>query len=207
MRAKKKVILTVLILCCVSPLPAEKTSIWQGIKPATGPRDLGIIFNTNDILLDIESYQGGLGAKIGLDKWTLRLMVDFRFNKGINPFYLSLGGVLEKQILPGPVSVYWGPSLDTGFSILTDKIDDDNWNQYITLELASLGGLFGIELFVFESLSIFVEYNLALTLGVNIDRVSVAGSVSSLKEFTYTFNLGLGNNAMFGIVFYLTRRE
>ena len=135
-----------------------------------------MIFNTGDILLDLESYQGGLGAKIGMDKYVLRGMVDILLNTDFNPFSLTLGAVLEKHILPGPVSLYWGPCLEMGVTILNNRFDADNWTQNIAWELLSAGGVFGIELFIFEFLSVFVEYQLALTLGLDIDRVSVGRS-------------------------------
>ena len=207
MKAKRLIVLVLLILGCAAAFPAGKTSLFAVGKPAAGERDLGVIFNTNDILLDLESYQGGVGAKIGLGPYVLRPMADILLNTGVNPFSLTLGAELEKHILPGPVSVYWGPSLQTGFTILTNKVDADNWTQNIAWELLSAGCVAGIELFILDSLSVFVEYSLALTLGLNTTRTSVAGSVSSNTEFTYKLDLGLGNQTMLGLVFYFKRKK
>ncbi|MBA7568622.1 hypothetical protein ES708_10356 [subsurface metagenome] len=205
--AKPWVILAMLVLSVTPLLPAQQRSIWKGISPTAGARDIGILFSTNDILFDIEGYQQGVGAKISMDKWMFRGMVDILLNTGINPFSLNLGGVLERHFLPGPLSVYWGPSLETGLTISTNKTDADNWTQNIAWPLLTVGGVFGIELFLFEFLSVFLEYQAALALGLNINRISTAGSVSSTTEFTYKFDVGLGNSGMFGIVFYLMRRE
>ncbi len=205
--AKRWLFLVLLVFSVTPPIPAQQRSIWKGIAPTAGERDIGILFSTNDILFDIEGYQQGLGAKISIDKWMLRGMVDILLNTGVNPFSLSLGGVLERHFLPGPLSVYWGPSLETGITISTDKTDEDNWTQNIALPLLTVGRVFGIEVFVFDFLSVFLEYQAALALGLNIDRISTAGSVSSNTEFTYKFDVGLGNSGMFGIVFYLMRRE
>ena len=207
MKAKRLIVLVLLILGCATAFPAGKTSLFSGGKPAAGERDLGVIFNTNDILLDLESYQGGVGAKIGLGPYVLRPMADILLNTDFNPFSLTLGAVLEKHILPGPVSLYWGPSLEMGVTILNNRFDADNWTQNIAWELLSAGCVAGFELFIFDFLSVFAEYNLALTLGLNTDRMSVAGVESSTTEFTYKLDLGLGNSAMFGIVVYLTRKK
>jgi len=206
-KAKRLIVLVLLVLGCATAFPAGKTSLFAVGKPAAGERDLGVIFNTNDILLDLESYQGGVGAKIGLGQYVLRPMADILLNTDFNPFSLTLGAVLEKHILPGPVSLYWGPSLEMGVTILNNRFDADNWTQNIAWELLSAGCVGGIELFIFDSLSIFAEYSLALTLGMNTDRMSVAGVESSTTEFTYKLDLGLGNSAMFGIVVYLTRKK
>ena len=207
MKAKRLIVLVLLVLGCATAFPAGKTSLFAVGKPAAGERDLGVIFNTNDILLDLESYQGGVGAKIGLGQYVLRPMADILLNTDFNPFSLTLGAVLEKHILPGPVSVYWGPSLEMGVTILNNRFDADNWTQNIAWELLSAGCVAGFELFIFDFLSVFAEYNLALTLGLNTDRMSVAGVESSTTEFTYKLDLGLGNSAMFGIVVYLTRKK
>ena len=158
-----------LVFGCATAFPAGRTSFFASRGPAIGKRDLGVIFNTDDILLDLESYQGGLGVKIGLDKFMLRAMADILLNTGLNPFSLTVGAVLEKHVLPGPVSLYWGPCARMGFTILTDKIDADNWNQNIAWEVLSAGVVGGIELFIFDFLSVFAEYQLALSLGMNFD--------------------------------------
>jgi len=206
-KAKRLIVLVLLVLGCATAFPAGKTSLFAVGKPAAGERDLGVIFNTNDILLDLESYQGGVGAKIGLGQYVLRPMADILLNTDFNPFSLTLGAVLEKHILPGPVSLYWGPSLEMGVTILNNRFDADNWTQNIAWELLSAGCVAGIELFILDSLSVFVEYSLALTLGLNTTRTSVAGSVSSTTEFTYKLDLGLGNQTMLGLVFYFKRKK
>jgi len=206
-KAKRLIVLVLLVLGCATAFPAGKTSLFAVGKPAAGERDLGVIFNTGDILLDLESYQGGVGAKIGLGPYVLRPMADILLNTDFNPFSLTLGAVLEKHILPGPVSLYWGPSAEMGVTILNNRFDADNWTQTITWELLSAGCVAGIELFILESLSVFVEYSLALTLGLNTTRTSVAGSVSSNTEFSYKLDLGLGNQTMLGLVFYFKRKK
>jgi len=200
-------VLVLLILGCAAAFPAGRTSLFMAGKPAAGPLDLGVIFNTNDLLLEPESYQGGLGVKIGLDQFMLRAMADIVLNTGFNPFSLSVGAVLEKRLLPGPVSMYWGPSARMGFTFLTNRIDANDWFRSIDWEILTTGLVGGIELFIFDFLSVFAEYNLAVNLGVSFNRVSVAGSVSSSHKFSYNLDLGLGNSAKFGIVVYIMRKK
>lgn len=207
MGEKKALLLMILLLCSAEGVHAEKTSLWESGKLVTGKRDLGLIFNTGDLLLDLESYQGGVGAKIGVGNFILRPVVDILLNTGINPFSLTLGTVLEMHVLPGPVSVYWGPSLQTGFTIITTTYDEANWTQTIAIELISAACVLGVEIFVFDFLSFFIEYSLGFTFGLNIDRSSVFGTLSSASKFSYNFDVGLGNSGMIGVVFYLKRKD
>ena len=96
--------------------------------------------------------------------------------------------------------------MEVGFTNLKNEIDADNWTQATTVPF-TLGGIFGIELFVFEFLSLFVEYNLKLSFAYNINKTSVSGSVAKDNEFSYNLDLGMGNNSMIGIVIYLARKE
>jgi hypothetical protein len=207
MTVKRTFLLGVLVLTCAGVFPAERTSIWEGVEPKSGPLDLGILFSANDISLDLQGFQGGVGAKLNLKDWMLRGTADLLLNTRFDPFSISLGAVLEKHLWPGPLSVYWGPSAGMGFTtLLLYRTDDDNWSRTTTVPL-SLGCVFGIEVFFFQFLSLFVEYQGALDLGLDITRVSTAGSVSTDTEFTYKLDVGMGNNAMFGIVFYLMKRK
>jgi hypothetical protein len=202
--AKIKVLLAILVLTCAGVFASERTSIWEGIEPKAEPPDFGILFNTNDILLDIEGFQGGIGAKISLKNWMLRSSADLIFRN--HWFSFDVGAVLEKHLLPGPMSLYCGPAAGIGYTLDHDKDDEDNWSRE-HYPFFSLGCVFGIEVFIFQFLSLFVEYQAALKLGLDITKVNVAGSVSTTKEFTYDFDIGMGNNAMFGIVIYLAKRN
>lgn len=144
--------------------------------------------------------------KIGGEKYTYRFLLDLLINTGFSPFSISAGAALEKHFISGPISLYWGGLVEVGFTNLKNEIDADNWTQATTVPF-TLGGILGIELFVFEFLSLFVEYNLKLSFAFNINKTSVAGSVSKDNEFTYNLDLGMGNNSMIGIVIYLARKE
>lgn len=208
MRHRTAIAAVILLSCAAATLPAQKTSLFKLGAPKAGERDIGIIFNTTDLLLNLESYQGGLGGKIGVKDWELRGLADFGLHVGVNPssFNLGLGAVLEKHLTPGPISVYWGPSVGTAMNVITNKTDEDNWTQSIFMDLLAAGAVLGVEVFVFDFLSVFVEYQVEATLGLNVYRNSVAGSVSSSTEWAGDLGVALGNDAMFGIVFYFQRR-
>ena len=206
MKLKGIISVVIIVFTTAAILSAEEKGLWEGNKPEAGKYDIGIIFNTTDVLLNIESYQGGVGMKIGGEKITFRFMLDLLINTDLSPFSISAEVALEKHFISGLISPYWGGLMEVGYTSLTNKVDADNWTQAITIPL-SLGGIFGIELFIFEFLSLFVEYNLKLSLALNISKSSLAGAVSTTNEYTYNLNLGMGNNSMIGIVIYLTRRQ
>ncbi len=206
MKLKRIILVVIISFAAAATLSAGDKGLLEGEKPEAGKYDMGIIFNTTNVLLDIESYQGGIGMKIGGEKYTYRFLLDLLINTGFSPFSISAGAALEKHFISGPISPYWGGLVEVGFTNLKNEIDADNWTQATTVPF-TLGGIFGIELFVFEFLSLFVEYNLKLSFAFNINKTSVAGSVSKDNEFSYTLDLGMGNNSMIGIVIYLARKE
>ena len=205
--AKTRIVLALLLLTCAGAFSAERTSILPGIEPRSGPVDLGIIFNANDILFNIEEINGGVGAKIGLADWVLRGIADLRvYNDPISVVSIDLNAVLERHLWPGPVSVYWGPSAGLGLTTRKTTFTDDDWTRNSELPL-TLGCVLGVEFFIFEALSVFVEYQASLKLALDRTKVSSAGSISATTEFNYDFDIGMGNSTKFGIVFYILRKE
>ncbi len=175
------------------------------LKPATRQSDLGMVVSATDLFLDLESYQGGLGFKVGTDKWTYRLGLDMMVRDLFNPYSLSLSLALEKHLLPGAVSPYLGGYLKAGISSLKDEIDSANWQRTTVFPL-STGALLGIELFVFDFLSLFVEYDLAATFSTTVTTTSVGGVKDSQNSYDFALDLGLGNQSRLGIVIYFARR-
>ena len=87
---------------------AEGDSLFPNLSPTKGSNDLGIIFNTNDLTLGLQSYQGGLGAKIGWGSLYLRGLFDFTVNGSSQSFAIDGGAALEYHLIPGPISPYIG---------------------------------------------------------------------------------------------------
>jgi hypothetical protein len=188
-------------------------SIWaagkyvsEPLQTTSGKYDLGFVLNAQNLLLDIESYEGGIGVKISKGKLVFRGAADLLINTDFNPFSITLGAALEKHFLPGPISPYWGVFAELGFTRLRTEIDADNWSQQLTYPL-TFGALLGIEIFVFNFLSLFVEFGLPVMLGIDATDESVAGSVTHSSKFLYNVDLGLANQSMIGVVIYIMRRK
>jgi hypothetical protein len=205
---KRSVLIPLLFLFAFLPcsLGADEQIIGESLKPAPWNHDLGVILSTQSLLFDIDSYQGGIGAKISVGQFVVRGMADLLINTDFNPFSITLGATLEKHFLHGPISPYWGVFAEAGFTQLKTEFDADNWTRQITLPF-TVGGLIGIEIFIFDFLSLFVEYGLPLTLGIETTQASVGGSVTSSSKFIYKVDLGLSNQSMIGIVLYFTRKK
>ena len=186
-------------------LTAEDQNIGEKMKPAMGTRNMGLIFNTTNILMDLDSYQGGFGFKGSLEKYELRSMADFLFRNNPNAFAINFSFALEEHFMPGRISPYLGGILGAGFIYLKTEVDANNWTQVFTFPL-SLGGLLGVEVFIFEFLSLFVEYNLAASVGLNINRTSSAGVITTDFTFDYSLDLGMGNQSKIGMVIYFKRK-
>jgi hypothetical protein len=163
----------------------------------------GLIFNT-DNLLDLESYQGGIGVKIRTgENSALRGLLDVYYSNSSNTFSTALGVAYERHFKPGKFSPYWGGMIQAGYTTLTSKIDADNWTKNDSIPISG-GILFGAEVFVFENISIFAEYGACLTGIIKSTTVSVTGTVTSGDpSFDLNFDTGLGNDAKLGIILYL----
>ena len=166
--------------------------------------DMALIFNTTDILLDVGSYQGGIGFKIGRDKLYFRMLFDFFLSNASNAFSISLGNSLEYHFLPGRVSPYFGGYLNLGFTYLKSEISPDTWTKLTSIPF-SLGGIFGVEVFIFDFLSIFAEYSLGFNFDILLTEQSFLGAKTKTSELNYIFNTGIGNESKIGITIYFIR--
>jgi hypothetical protein len=192
----RKVILALnfLALLAIVPLPieAEGGSLIPSLSAAKGPCDLGIIFSTSDILLGLESYQQGLGAKIGWGKLFLRGLFDFTINGSTQSFEIDGGATLEYHLIPGPISPYIGASTSLGYA------KQGNVTSSVSF---SFGALAGVEVFILDFLSVFAEYEVAALLSDTTE------TQTSQSTFDYLVNTRMGNNAMLGVVIYFMRSE
>jgi len=175
-------------------------------EPPGHPASLGLIFNTANILLEPESFRGGLGLEMGFERYTVRGWVDLFAYTEFNPFSVTLGAAVKKSFLPGRVAPYLGAFLESGFSQIRSGIDADNWTRVDTLPL-TVGGLLGVEVFLLDFVSLFVEYDLAFQLYYTNTTVSIAGSQTATGSWEYTLDLGMGNNSRIGFVIYLKAPE
>lgn len=189
----KKVLVFVGALCLFlvpAFLQAQALAGDRVLKPAAGQYDLGLVFNTGNILLGPESYLGGFGAKAGFGELAVRGTFDLVLNGASQSFAVNLGAALEKHFLEGPISPYFGGAVEVGYM-----------RQAATTAVfpLSVGGLVGVEVFVFDFLSVFVEYTLAADLTITTDLASTT------TTFDYLIDARMGNDAKLGIVVYLQR--
>lgn len=164
----------------------------------------GFIFNTSNILFDIESYQAGLGTKVLFhNDVALRFLADFFYSSSTDTISSSLGIAFEKHLRRRRASPYLGGFIEAGIMRQYDEVDADNWTKNISVPLAG-GAILGVEFFIAESVSLFAEYNLVFEGSVLTSSNSVGGTVTETDpEFSYTIDTGIGNESKLGIIIYL----
>jgi hypothetical protein len=180
------------VLAPLSPIPAgaDGTAALPGLSPTKGPCDLGVIFNTSDLLLGLESYQGALGAEIGWDGLALRGLFDFTINGSSETLGAELGAAFVYHLVTGVISPYVGASASGAF--MTTANVTSAWTF-------TLGSLAGVEVLVLDFLSIFAEYE------IGADLVATTNLQSSQTTFDYLIATRMGNNAKIGVVIYFMR--
>ncbi len=162
----------------------------------------GFIFNTDNILFDIEGYQGGVGFKYRGESWFYRFMVDFSLSSSTNKLVVGSGLAMEKHLRTGKISPYWGLFFHVAYETEKFESDPDNWSKLIEYPI-STGGLLGVEVFILDFLSFFVEYNLSLQVTGVTNQQSVAGLETESTTWNYSLATGIGNSSKLGIVIYL----
>lgn len=193
---KRGVILLILIICSgFSNLYAEEEK---------EPLPWGFIFNTDSLLLDIESYQAGAGIKVLLDNnAAVRFLGDVFYSNSSNTFSSTLGVTYEKHFKPNRVSPYWGGFIEAGYISQKTETDSDNWTKNVSVPI-SAGAVLGAEFFILEFLSVFAEYTLSFTGTITTASTSVGGNVTETDpEFNYSIDSGIGNDSKLGIIIYL----
>ncbi len=164
-------------------------------EPRGDEINLGLIFNTGDLLLGLESYQAGVGLKIGSDALAFRVLLDIFYSNSKSSFSTDLGVCLEWHFLQQPVSPYFGGFMSLGFA--TQSFDTTVlYNVPI-----SAGPVFGVELMIFDFFSIFAEYELKFSLDLNTTK----GALTSDTNYTFILNTAIGNGAKLGVIFYFSR--
>jgi len=159
-------------------------------SPTKTPRDVGLIFNTANILLELEGYQAGFGVKFGRDKLYLRPLLDLVVNGSSDSFALSAGATFEYHLFTGQVSPYIGGCVQAGYMRQGDLTSAIPF---------SIGAIAGAEVFIFDFLSIFAEYSLAADFTVTTDLQT------SQSTFDYLIDTRMGNGSKIGIVIYFLR--
>ncbi len=204
LKKKYYAILFVLLGMLIFPaiIFAEEKSKISKIFSIEETSNTGLIFNINDILLDIESYQGGLGVKHFVnDKYAYRGSLDFFYADSSNTLILNLGNSIEYHPIKGRVSPYIGGLLDVGLIRYKIETDADNWTKVTTIPI-SAGPILGVEVFVLKFLSLFAEYSMTVSYTTTITQQSAAGTVTKNTDSDFGTEIGIGNNSKIGVVLY-----
>lgn len=200
-------LLTAVLMCLLLALPVSAQEPDPAEANRAGeeqPRErrelqrLGLIFNTPDILLSPDQYQGlGVGVKGVWDHMAARGLLGLTFDTANSFFGLALGGALEFHLASGVASPYFGGQL------LLEYSHDDRMAGTVRTFGAGAGPLFGVEIAPFEILSIFAEY--ALTFRASY--ASTAGAMEDDQRWNYAIGTGLGNQGAIGIIVYFLDRR
>jgi len=183
-------ILVVLSAVCPRGADAEGSSLLPGLSPAKGPYDLGMIFDTGDLLLGLESYQGGLGACLGWGNLAFRGLLDLTLNGSSQVYAVGMGVAAAYHILPAPISPYVGGTIGGGY------VYQGNVSSAVTF---SLGVIAGVEAYILDFLSVFAEY------AVTAELTHTTDLLSAQRTLDYLVTTKMGNNAKLGIVIYFMR--
>jgi hypothetical protein len=165
----------------------------------------GFIFNTENLLFNIDSYQGGIGVMLkdfiySKDmRMNLRILSNVTINNFFNDFGVKVGAAAEFPIINDKrVIPYWGLFGDIEMKYTYQQFSPTVSTKEILFPV-SAGALLGIEFFIFDSLSLFAEYNASVRiLNSYAEQNGAAG--------TYTLDLQarteIGNTGMIGIIIY-----
>lgn len=195
---KRILLLTGLFLLLIFPVFSEENTNGSDSKM----QHIGFIFSAENILLDLNDYNGGVGMKMAFEKFSLRLMADFGYSSSAKIISGDLGASIEKRFRDGRISPYVGGGLQFGIEHETVETDSDNWTKQLTVP-SDIFAFLGIEVFLLEFLSVFAEYNVAFTFNGVSTSQSVDGIVTDSSNWNWDVSTGLGNSGRLGIVIYL----
>ena len=144
----------------------------------------GLVFNMENLLLDIDNYgdgyQMGMGGKYWInEKWAARMLLMIYHQSDeetdLNETHLGISGIAEYHFKERKLSPYLGGLVGSRL-----RWEDEN---YIDIYF---GGVFGGELQVFKTVSAYAEYAI----------------IAARDAEGFGVDLGIGNNAQIGIILY-----
>jgi hypothetical protein len=156
------------------------------ITPPQGAFDVGLIFNTDNLLFGLESYRSGIGVKLGFGALDVRSAVDFTYSGAANALSFDLYTAVVNHLAGQLVSPYLGGFLQVGYQ----RDASATWAVPF-----SLGAVGGVEVYLLDFLSLFAEY------AVSVQFVTTAST------FDWLFDTGMDTSSTIGIVIYLQRAE
>lgn len=209
MRMGKKCIFVLPLISFILTWPgayAQETEKEPGLLSTENPYKTGVVFNVDDILLDLESYQGGIGFKryVG-DQWAVRGLFDAGASTSSNSWLLTLGGALEYHFSTGRLTPYAGGFLDLGMVHYKEEFPGDEYRTVNSFPV-TFGPLFGVEIALFDFLSVFAEYGVQFDLTTTTTKERVGGVETKETDTDFSVETGIANSSKIGIVIYFNRR-
>ena len=194
MKLRYKAILIISVLCLsIGAIPVTAQAV-IATKPAAaiGTSDIGIIFNTSNILFGLDSYQAGIGAKWGWGSLALRTGLDLGLNGTTQTYYATVGLALENHFMTGAISPYYGAFAEVGYNTQP---------EVITMIPFAVGGIVGVEIYILDFLSVFAEY------AISADFAYTMNLGTALNTFDYSVDAKMGNDSMIGVIVYFQREK
>ncbi len=165
---KQRIILAfAAVLACVSAVQAQ-----QARSGTAGEKAL--LFNFSGLSnLNLTMFEGGLGGKYFIaDRMAIRGLLVFGDDKKTidatttipertnETFSFGIGGALEYHL---PVSSSVSPYLGGGITFLHSSVTQDPGANKSSSNQFGIGGLFGVEYFFNQNISLAAEYQLGVT--------------------------------------------
>ena len=198
----KYLIVFSLVLLTISAVVAQ-----EEIKEYKNPLNLGVIFNIGESIFSLESYQGGLGFKLGRNAIDARFLTNFYYSNSLSSLSIDLNSSVEYHLNDATVSPYLGGNLGIGHISQKEKYGvGETWTAIKDLILYG-GPLFGVEIFVLDFLSLFAEYSFRIEHHKNTIQDNTPDKLITKETKILVLNTGLGNNANIGLVVYFKRND
>lgn len=169
------------------------------------PKSFGIVFNIENILLDLESFNGGVGIKYVNNLNGFRGLAGFYYTNHTLAYSLDLGISYQRYFWLKRVSPYYGFTISGGLLTQTDETDGENWTKNKTYTY-SFGPILGAEIFIFDFLSIFAEYSLIFEANGTKSGTRTDGTENwEDLQWSYLIETDIGNNSKIGITIYFSK--
>jgi hypothetical protein len=188
---------SILLLCGAMVIVQAEEGNEAGKAP-----DIGLLYSASNLLLDLQSYEGGVGILFQPPKQDIRLSADILYTSNSDSFEAGFGLAFLYPLLESRVQPYWGGIFH--LDIVTTKTGTDtDWTRTTNIP-AKLSLLFGTEFFLLPHVSVFAEYQLGINVDTMITSSSSGGVVGDPSaDLSFEIGSGLGNNGMLGITIYL----
>lgn len=204
---KQSTVFAVVLALAITATTAFGQELEQSAAPAAEPPPVewtpGLIFTTDSILLNVSSFNGGIGGVMRSDDTAYRAAVGALASNAFSTIALKLGFWYVQYYWSDRLSPYW--DLFAGLESLSNTVhvDDDNWTRDLSIDVRG-GVAIGIEFFLLDVLSVFAEYSLSAMMSGTQTTTSVAGETSSDDfEWTYAVGTDLAHGGALGIALYL----